>query len=297
VEIVRSVVDILIASGLNVWFAEYQILLQDRDKFARAIDEGIDQSSFGIAFTNNRYINSVYCQQEIKRLLCKLGPKKVLEIKIPEENLPHQLFPDLRHCPGYKGSARDEMLQFIQKNTGFAIFSANNVMAGPQESFHEASCLSRPFRLETNGLELTNKGMSDEYCSAQGLEFKFHSRYPIFLNLFAGLETSLPGQRQSQEIDDRDMYNYLLEYAPRHLGRVGAKIRGVHLLFHEGLSQMGLTYQMDNYWSRKYSITIPNPISDKVAEFLFTFGFVGSYHEFCLYTSIMDNIVKSLYWR
>jgi hypothetical protein len=117
------------------------------------------------------------------------------------------------------------------------------------------------------------------------------------VNLHAGPEKSISGQRQIQKIDDREMYNYLLEYAPKHLNVLKAQIKGVHLLFHKGLSQMVLTYRMEHYWTRKYSIIIPNPVTKEAGEFVFTFGFVGNFEEFCLYTSIMDEFVKSLEWE
>ena len=298
VEIVRQVVDILIASGLKVWYAEYQILLQDRNKFEQAIENGINQSSFGIAFTNNRYIKSRYCRLELKKLLKQLGPKNILEVKIPDENLPHHHYPELSQSPGYEAQRRDDMLNFISDNTGFAVVPRNNSMVGPREdNLHEAVCLGRPFTLNMTCWELTKIGRSDEYCSAQGLEFKFQSRYSLFVNLYARPEISHSGQRHNQDINDREMYNYLLKYAPKHLGRLDANIKGVHLLFHENLSQMALTYWLKHYWTRKYSIIIPNPVTKEMAEFLFTFGFIGRFEEFCLYTSVMDKFVKSLVWR
>jgi hypothetical protein len=38
------------------------------------------------------------------------------------------------------------------------------------------------------------------------------------------------------------MFDALVAWAPTDVDRVEAKVRGVHLLFHNGLSQMGLTY-------------------------------------------------------
>lgn len=53
------------------------------------------------------------------------------------------------------------------------------------------------------------------------------------------------GSPEAQRLDevegDRAVYEYLLDYAPRHLGAIGADIRGVHLLRKDGRSQMGLT--------------------------------------------------------
>ena len=56
---------------------------------------------------------------------------------------------------------------------------------------------------------------------------------------------------------------------------VGGDIRGVHLLFHTRLSQFGLTYWTEFYWTRKVPVTIPNETTRETAEFVFTFGFPG----------------------
>ena len=87
------------------------------------------------------------------------------------------------------------------------------------------------------------------------------------------------------------MYDYLLSYAPRHLGVVGGDIRGVHLLFHTRLSQFGLRYWTEFYWTRKVSVTIPNETTRETAEFVFTFGFWGTFPEYCGYTGVMDTLV------
>ncbi len=297
VDLVRPVVDRLIASGLDVWFAEYQILLQDRDKFAQAILDGIDRSSFGLAFTNNRYIDSPHCRLEIQRLLNRLGPARILEVKIPDEDRPHRLFPALDESPGGAARTTSEMLRFISDVTGFAVASGPLPASGASKgAFYTAACLGRPVRLNAAGWRLTKRGSRDDQGSTQGLEFKYRGRYPLAVNLYSGPETSVPGQRQDQDIDDRRMYDYLLEYAPKHLGRLQTKPKGVHLFFHKGLSQMALTYWMEHYWTRKYSLIIPNPVTHETAEFLLTFGFIGSYEEYCLHTSLMDDFARSLDW-
>jgi hypothetical protein len=297
VDLVRPVVDRLIASGLNVWFAEYQILLQDRDKFGQAILDGIANSAFGLAFTNNRYIDSEYCQFEIERLLERPGPGRILEVKVPDEDRPHQLYPALGASPGEAARSRSDMLRFISDVTGFAVASEPlPAKRGTKETFYTAACLGRPVRLNTTGWRLTKPGKRDDEGSTQGLEFKLQGRYPLAVNLYSGPETSSPGQRQDQDIDDRRMYDHLLEYAPRHLGHLQTKPKGVHLFFHRGLSQMALTYWMEHYWTRKYSLVIPNPATREMAEFLLTFGFIGSFEEYCLHTSFMDDFARSLDW-
>ncbi len=65
---VRTIVDSLLANGLNVWFAEYFVLLPKYDDFQALIDSAIDSSHHGILFTNEAWARSLYCQLEVLRL-------------------------------------------------------------------------------------------------------------------------------------------------------------------------------------------------------------------------------------
>ena len=73
--------------------------------------------------------------------------------------------------------------------------------------------------------------------------------------------------------------------------------RSLHLIFHEGLSQFAITYRMFGYWTRKYSIVFPNDVTNQNAEFVFTFGFNGSFKQYCENVFLMDRLVESLEWK
>jgi hypothetical protein len=76
----------------------------------------------------------------------------------------------------------------------------------------------------------------------------------------------------------------------------------VHLLHVGGYSQYATTYWFDEprirsgYWTRRYSVVLPNPWTEDVVEFAFTFAFFGPFREYCRNTSEMDRIVRSLRW-
>ncbi len=53
-DVAREVADALLANGVNVWFAEYQVLFGNYDDFQKAVNEGIDRASHALLFTNNR---------------------------------------------------------------------------------------------------------------------------------------------------------------------------------------------------------------------------------------------------
>lgn len=298
VDIVRQVANQLIASGLRIWFNEYYVLLQNYDRFQKAINYGIRHSAIGIAFTNNNWTESQYCKIEIVQLLKHLGPQRIMEVMIPKEDLPHQKYSALKDSPSYIGDDVNGILSFIQETTGWPIqLQMMPDMVQTQNSY-ETVCLGRPAVLDTSGWELTKKGQIEAGGNIAGLEFRCGCYHPpIFVNLYCGQELSRPGQRQEQKIDDREMFRYLLKYAPRHIAHLNAKLHGLHLLFQEKLGQMALTYWVQNYWTRKYSIIIPNYTTKENAEFIFTFGFMGSFREYCRAVHIMDHFVKSLQWK
>jgi len=60
---------------------------------------------------------------------------------------------------------------------------------------------------------------------------------------------------------------------------------------------MALTLKLGHgTWIRKYSIILLRPQDQQPAEFVFTFGLMGSFQEFWRQTYNMDRIVKSLEW-
>ena len=73
IHIVRPIAEQLMAAGLKVWFAEYEILLSGRQRFKEAINHGINNCSFGICFTNDRYAQSEHCQKESNNMRMPRG--------------------------------------------------------------------------------------------------------------------------------------------------------------------------------------------------------------------------------
>ena len=77
---------------------------------------------------------------------------------------------------------------------------------------------------------------------------------------------------------------------------MAVRLRGLHLVFHQGLSHMALTYRLGFLWSRKYSIIVPNRSTGQMAEFVFTFGTQGTFGWFLRHAPAMDRLVTSLDW-
>lgn len=298
VDIVRRIANQLIASGLKVWFNEYQVLLQNYDYFQEAINFGISHCERAIVFTNNRYINSQYCLIEIDLILKKLQPENILEVMIPKESLPHERYPQLADCPGYIGRECEGILTFIQKTTQWRVKTLVPCVFPSERADFLTVCRGLPVSLDISDWEVLKLG----HCiggSVRGLELSCKSTYNqsrLLVNLFCGPEISDDGQRIEQTKDDRQMFRALMQYASKHIERVDGEEFGLHLFFIKELSQFVATYRMKHYWSRKYSIIIPNAKTQKMAEFVFTAGFDGTFEDYCLHVHLADNLVKSLRW-
>lgn len=299
VYLARRIANQLLASGLQVWFNEYRVLLQNFDQFQDAIDFGIAHSDWAICLTNNRYIGSQYCRIELEQLLDHLPSGNVLEVMIPREDLPHQQYQALDNCPAYMGSDLEGILGFIQEQTGWAIKPLLPVIIELGHRTNISTCMQREVVLDITDWRVTKPGKM-VFGSTDLLALEFMHRqdqYGFHANLVCGPEYAREGRRLGQAIDDRQMFNLLRNHAERHTGRLNAKVYGLHLIFHEGLSQFAITYRMFGYWTRKYSIVFPNDVTNQNAEFVFTFGFNGSFKQYCENVFLMDRLVESLEWK
>jgi tetratricopeptide (TPR) repeat protein len=296
VNLARLVADQLIASDIKVWFAEYQVLLQNYSEFQQAIDSGIHNSAYGIAFTNNRYSKSMYCCDEMKELL-KKGASQVIEVKMQEEDEIHRKFLDLEHSPQmvFKGQI-EPILSLISNKTGWQIDAPKEIDEPSSHRPFQGLYMGNHYRVDIGGWNLTERGEEAiEGGNVMGPKFELSdSTVRTFGNIVMGPELSRAAIRYTS--DDREMYKELMRYAPRHLERLGAKLYGLHLFFHKGLSQMALTYRFKGFWTRKYSVILQRPLDKKAVEFVFTFGCGGSFQDYCRQVFRMDRLVGSLDW-
>ena len=312
----RGIADQLRAAGLRVWFAEYEVLLHERDKFQNAIARAISDCRFGLAITNNRWAQSQHCDYEIKRLLRKIGPEHILELRIPPEELPHARNPELARSKHLGSHALEEILPFISGGIGMSAMPPPPHAPGSGRRYH-AVAGGRPCSLVVDGWTLERGETEDLKTSVQESEiqtekllgdhglilprdgwslsghvFTYNSTTKIKVNIIAGPELSRAGQRLHQTIDDREMYEEMMDHVRQYaMLQMLAKVRGVHLLFLGGLSQFAVTYRIygSGYWTRKVSIILSNPTTGNSAEFVFTFGFIGSFAEYCRYAHVMDS--------
>jgi len=297
VQIARKIADQMIADGMRVWFAEYQILLEKREDFLFAIERGLSQSEYGIAITNNNYIQSECCKYELENLLRNCGSKKIIEVMMPKENEPHCVFPELNDSYMIESADINEILAGISKNTDSVFTNIVDTHSVSKQIF-EGKCEGVHFELDCSGWKQTSKGSANGNNYGLGAEFQYinNIKIPLFVNIYFGLDPSIESYNRFNVSthDDRELYNSLIDYAKQHLAKFSANITGVHLLFYKGKSQIALTYKNAGIWMRKCSITLHHPALRFPAEFVFTFGVIGSFKDYCRYVPLMDSFCLSL---
>ena len=122
---VRAVAEYLVAAGVDIWFNEFKVLLDIYDDFDRNVydklDEAVSTCTHAIVFTNNRWAGSDYCRKEMDSILRCIRREDVLEICIPKEDIPHQIFNDLENIDTIYGIADANLLaREIVKRFGIA---------------------------------------------------------------------------------------------------------------------------------------------------------------------------------
>ena len=169
--VARQVTERLIASGVKVWFAEYELLVKEQLMMRRASEQardafihkvllqGMNGSTHGLALTNDSYAESVWCGMEIRHLLSRHAPDRLFEVMIPHEHMPHQRFPGLLRCPGmeFRGNV-DEVLTFLAGRTGWNLDGNGAGEPASAGAMYQGMCMGRPYTLDVSGWELTDAG-------------------------------------------------------------------------------------------------------------------------------------------
>lgn len=300
----RLVSEQLVAAGVRVWFAEFEgVLLEPYDRWWELVEPGIEQCGEGLAFTGTAYADSRACQRELDQMI-GLG-RRVLQVRSPGDgSRPAQLETEVPFHPEFVGSDLREVLGFVKRCSAlkFDLHLPAETPSPPRPV--EGACLLTRYRLDSVGWKVLSVGGEEVgWGTVEGPKLRYTdgarwwrrgARKPLFCIVHGGPETERAAFRQ--DATDLEMYKELRKYATRHLQRVEGKVRGVHLVFHSGFGQFALSYETEDGWRRKYSIVIPNRETGDAAEFLFTFGFPGSFREFCRLGLVMDRLVESFEW-
>ncbi len=311
---VRRVVDQLVAAGYSVWFAEYEILTPYDWKygFSELMSEGVSRSMKGIAFTSAGYPGSNHCRTEAQQMLDHCGKENIIQVSLDGTDVTA-----LEGVTSMRCNTKDiaETVAFISKCARLDVDAFVAPRSHPPDYYRSGTGAGQ-FQLNIGGWQLDSAG-EQLSVSSRAHEGPTLHRYVLSMtgkqvvmrmNLYCGIDQEYPNPPNPRpgiesEDADRALYYELLSYADeRHSANVakttGAelKYRGVHLVHHGGRGHLALTYRISNYWSRKLSIHLPRVDGAGICEFVFTFGFFGSFRDYCRNAHLMDELALSLQW-
>ncbi len=332
--LVRPVAEQLIACGLDVWFNEYRILVSEYERFQDGIDAGLARATHAVVFTNNRWAEARWCTHEMDGLLKHIEDRsRIVEVAIPSENRPREVYPDLAGRPAivFRGDPRRPshadvhgLVTAILERLGFG----TNLTALPDSEPRPAWLPTPgvtfdpgPFRLDEGKTRRQMKARAIQSDPVLGLRTVVYSMaasdVDITMDVYAtNFESPISRMSISDTgtSDDRAVYEAYLGYARQwfpsehgHFRHIEYQPKGLHLVFVDGTSQIALTYvsKMEGEsgpkttWERRYAVRIPNPLADAKGElaFVFSVGLKGDEAQqtraFCRLAPWFDAVVTS----
>lgn len=328
VSVVRQFVDSLIAGGARVWFAEYMILLEDRDQFKNLIDRGLRQSRCGLIFTNERYFGSEYCRYELEHLLKPeyCGTEGVNEVKLGNSTRLRNMYPQLAqvHSIEFESSNFRNIMGELRLTcwgfgvTGWEIYQEEDEPAETRTIFYDEQI---GCHLDLTGWQMYYRGMrglTNKGFIGPAFRRKVQGTW-LGLHISAGVAATPRGnsgmaarfstgaikralhaaqQRKNSPVatlNDRKVYDAAIDFANEWSAENHRKCAGVHLFFYGGSSHLALTYATHRGWNRRYSLVLSDPESGLSVELALVFKFMGRFSDYCRYTAYMDRVVQSLH--
>lgn len=307
--LVRRVAEQLTACGLDLWFNEYRILAGEYEKFQSAIDAGIAQATHAVVFTNDRWAGADWCRYEMNGLLARIPDhSRIVEVAIPWEGKPREVFPDLLVRPAvvFKGDPRRPrqaevhdlvtgVLDRLGFRTGLTALPDPDPKARPE-------WLATPGVTYDPGFFRLDEAKTRQQLRARSLQSDqvLGLRTVVYSLAAAGVEVTMDVYATSFESpisrlaidesgvsDDRAVYEAYLRYAKQwlpsehgHFRHVVYDPKGLHLVFVDGTSQIALTYvsnmegetRSQARWERRYAVRIPNRLTGGDGELAFVFS-------------------------
>jgi hypothetical protein len=306
--LVRQVAEQLIGCGLEVWFNEYRILVGEYDEFQTGIDEGLRLATHAVVFTNNRWSRAEWCRYEMRGLLASIADRsRIVEVAIPSESAPREVFPDLLGRPAviFHGDARrpradhlhDLVVAILERLELRTDMPALPTLE-PQSAWLPSYGVTfdpGPFTLWVERSRLQRSARFLQSDPALGLRtIVYHlagAKLEVSMDVYVlNYESPISGYSISdtEASDDRAVYTAYRRYAKRwfedehgHFIKIRYRPKGLHLVFVEGTSQVAVTYSVvepddkphsKTTWERRYAVRIPNPLADAEGELAFVFS-------------------------
>jgi hypothetical protein len=301
VHLVRPVAERLLASGVRVWFAEYEILLIQRNAWARAVAGGIRKSRYAVCFTNDTFARSPDCREELEHVLaCKAG-ENIIEIQCPPEALTHREYPKLADSPHTSFQCADETLRFLGRVTGLRIEPGDGgERAARPTSFPFGQT---GYSLDLDGWEIERgiPQITPETADPDtyGPRFRRWSASTLLWgHLLLGPQDMQRAAFAPNEDSDRAYYEAAVEFAWLFYGKKWKQqCLGVHLITLGGAKHPAFTTRvLPGTLSRLYSLVLPHPETGKDVEAAFFFFCQGSLRDFQRCAYLLDRLVLSFRW-
>lgn len=306
--IVRPVVERLLAHGFQVWFAEYKVLTQNYEEFDAAIDKelstAISNSTHALVFTSQSWFDSDYCKEEMKCLAAhfKNNPAAILQISHGSAKclgIFQALLTGTVNCPVAMDPGRlDLLLEMILMHLD-PVHRIPGIAPLPVSSSKERwLCTGGYFagiRLDGFGdgqlpIELlepnsNGEGIRHYRCTMNGktvrLSMTFRPQHTIHSPLPTNKEQFFLKAKNNVDIRYRERaeYHYYRQYAERWYGLEGHddyREHGFHLFRWHGTPQLGMTFSETKTnihgWHRMYVFQIEDPVTGIIGEITLAFS-------------------------
>jgi hypothetical protein len=310
VAVARAVAEALMATGTHVWFAEYQILLDDRHRFEEVLDQALHRCTKAIALTNDRYARSPYCDKEIRTLLDTIGPKNVVEVMIPREPQPHCVHPRLEGA--YSATWHGSLYALLDELSGLKFCDpASPLLSGGDLLEPKGKRLRIAVPKVSLGTAAWTSLAGSPWSQGQTIYARHVGSSELRVHVLVNLIGQMKRSRQDHGIlDDRQVFNQNLEAASSYRNEIATaylhqRLLGVHLLFALGYSHFAMTYEVSPVLihhpkriHRKYVLTFSEGESGEDAEIIITASVSGATRlsEFLPYVPLFDQFVNSIAW-
>ncbi len=301
-DLVRTVTEWLMSVGLRIWFAEYQILLHDREKFQTAIDHGITHSQCGIAFTNAAYVESEHCRNELSALASRAGREstRILEVVLGETPLVKDYLPQSRQALiviPHRFSDLSALLKWLshQLELDDSVADLPTIAAGG-DMFEG---MAGSYSMDLSGWATTSNEEGWQHDRIfQGPAFRFITNKLLRGNLTIASVRGVDRKSIQYGTDisfQRNYFNALIGIAAHEFRDASKKCVGVHLIHKDGQVHFATTSRIDKEWRRDYYIELPDAYANGL-EFALSFRYEGTFQDFCRHLIAADAVAQSLWF-
>ncbi|MCJ7682267.1 MAG: toll/interleukin-1 receptor domain-containing protein [Candidatus Aminicenantes bacterium] len=326
---VRKIAECLIANGLRIWFAEYKIhsdIYDNNDILQQTIDNGIENSRYALVFTNDRWADSEYCSREMEGLLKHFQyhdeelirnrkHHEIAEIFIPKEKTPHENWPVLKNVPSLLfENDLEKVIEFINDRHWFVESLRVDIAPGIEITSGEKKSLPYGVSLDTSQFKECPETIfvHDARKEFGGEKYFFRKEIPsgrigllININPYESALGPLSIAKQGNAAD-RLVYKAYRYYAKKWLDSHDKTDRGIHLVFWNNRSHLGITSinkeekEGKRFWERRYFIALQNKKENQIGEMDISFGLYlpdndeEAFHKFILHTRLFEHVINSI---